>query len=340
MASNGEVALLLFVLLSFSSFPINVEANIFQLDLFGYGSAGKLRGGYYWKTCPLAEIIVKEEVSKAVAANPGIAAGLIRMHFHDCFVRGCDGSVLIDSTPNNVAEKDAPPNNPSLRGFEVIDNAKARLELLCKRVVSCADILAFAARDSVARTRGLYYDVPSGRRDGRISNASETRSLPPPTANLTQLTQSFAVQGLSQREMVFLSGAHTIGRSHCSSFSNRLYNFNSTVSQDPSLDPAYAAQLKTQCPRNSNAGQTVLMDPRTPNQLDTNYYRDILVNRGLFTSDQALLASPNTAALVRSNANNWLLFQKNFVAAMIKMGKIGVLTGNQGEIRGNCRRIN
>lgn len=340
MASVGGVALLLFVVLSLSFSSINVEANIFQLELNGYGAARNLRGGYYWKTCPLAEIIVKEEVYKAVAANPGIAAGLIRMHFHDCFVRGCDGSVLIDSTPNNVAEKAAPPNNPSLRGFEVIDKAKARLELLCKCVVSCADILAFAARDSVALTRGLYYDIPGGRRDGRISKASETISLPPPTSNLSQLTQSFAAQGLSQREMAFLSGAHTIGRSHCSSFSNRLYNFNSTVSQDPSLDPAYAEQLKKQCPRNSSASQTVLMDPRTPNQLDTNYYSDILVKRGLFTSDMALLSSPDTAAIVRSNAKNWLLFQKNFVAAMIKMGKIKVLTGNQGEIRSNCRRIN
>ncbi|KAJ1400587.1 Secretory peroxidase [Sesbania bispinosa] len=279
----------------------------------------------------MAEFIVKDEVRKAFNKNPGIAAGLVRMHFHDCFIRGCDASVLLDSTPSNTAEKDSPANKPSLRGFEVIDNAKAKLEAVCKGIVSCADIVAFAARDSVELAGGLGYDVPAGRRDGRISLASDTRTdLPPPTFNVKQLTQLFAKKG-----------AHTIGRSHCSAFSNRLYNFSSTSRQDPSLDPSYAALLKRQCPQgNTNPNLVVPMDPSSPGIADVGYYIDILANRGLFTSDQALLTNTNTASQVNENARDPYLWASKFADAMVKMGQISVLTGNAGEIRTNCRVVN
>ncbi|KAL2934764.1 Peroxidase 5 [Bienertia sinuspersici] len=208
----------------------------------------QLNVGFYSKSCPSAEQIVKEEVMKGFMSNNSIAPGLVRMHFHDCFVRliffsllsfqGCDGSVLIDSTSSNIAEKDSVVNNPSLQGFNVIDNAKTRLESQCAGVVSYADILAFVARDNIETTRRLAYDVPAGRRNGWVSLASEAlQDFPTPTLNFDQHTQNFANKGLTQEEMVTLSESHKIGQSHCTSFNRRLYNFNGTNGPDPTLDP-------------------------------------------------------------------------------------------------------
>lgn len=137
------------------------------------------------------------------------------------------------------------------------------------------------------------------------------------------------------------AGAHTIGRSHCSAFSNRLYNFSATSSQDLSLDLSYAALLKRQCPQGStNQNLVVPMDPSSPGTIDVGYYTGILSNRGLFTSDQALLTNAETASLVNQNAWDPYLWANKFADAMVNMGQISVLTGNAGEIRTNCRVVN
>lgn len=72
-------------------------------------------------------------------------------------LQGCDASVLLDDTESFVGEKTAAPNLNSLRGFEIIDAIKAELEFVCPQTVSCADILAAAARDSVLLVRLFFF---------------------------------------------------------------------------------------------------------------------------------------------------------------------------------------
>ncbi|XBJ09718.1 hypothetical protein VPH35_014737 [Triticum aestivum] len=228
--------------------------------------AQTLRVGYYDQTCNRVESIVFEEVQKAWNADRSMPAALLRLHFHDCFVNGCDGSVLLESG-DNQAEKNAPPNQ-SLRGFEVIDRAKARIEAVCKETVSCADILAYAARDSVrVATGGYEYKVPGGRPDGTVSRASMANSDLPPhkQRNVDLLAQYFSRKGLSMDDVVVLSGAHTLGVTRCGTFDYRLMS-----DQDKGMNATFRNELRRQCGYDAN--RVVSLDAGSPYGFDTSYY--------------------------------------------------------------------
>ncbi|XP_061992971.1 peroxidase 5-like [Rosa rugosa] len=301
-----------------------------------------LEVGFYRKSCPSAETIVRDTLKKAAASDPAVAAALIRLHFHDCFVRGCDASILLDSKPGKPAAEKESMGNKGVQGFEVIDEAKARIEAQCPNTVSCADIITFAARDSVFTTGGTYYSAPGGRRDGTVSLASEViKNLPDAFFNATQLKTNFARKGLSLEDMVTLSGAHSIGDSHCSSFSKRLYSFNKTHAQDPEINKAYGEYLKSKCPNVKNGVDPVVaFDPLTPTLLDNNYYKNLVGHKGLLASDQELWSSDLTRKMVKYRRNHPRKWGLEFADAMVKMGSIDVLVGKQGEIRKNCRAVN
>ncbi|KAE8661635.1 Peroxidase 55 [Hibiscus syriacus] len=105
------------------------------------------------------------------------------------------------------------------------------------------------ARDVVVLAGGSSWEVKLGRRDGLRSRASRVAgNLPDPEFNLAQLNTIFARNNLMQFDMIALSGAHTVGFSHCNRFANRIYSFSSFSPVDPSLDPNYAQQLMQSCP--------------------------------------------------------------------------------------------
>ncbi|KAM0825656.1 hypothetical protein ACQ4PT_069401 [Festuca glaucescens] len=338
--------------------------------------------GAYNKTCPQAEEIVFKEMAAILAKSPDLAGPVLRLFSVDCLLGGCEGSILLNSTANNTAEKDAPLNK-GLRGYDVVDSIKAKLEVACPGVISCSDILALAARDSVrivqrcenerggmsgqgdqgdlgdpgetsravaagaalrrrrrrltlapaaenrfsllqatpeehdadeigeedhvafrvaeeaiedypsrpsspvvrrprksdeellaefwadagfpspssrfwerrsspdsaapGKTEGPYIPIPTGREDGNRSSAAVVApNSPKPGTTITDLIALFARFNLTAKDLAILSGTHTIGKAHCSAFSPRLYNFNSSsnASSDPTLDANYTAMLR------------------------------------------------------------------------------------------------
>ncbi|BAF22540.1 Os07g0676900, partial [Oryza sativa Japonica Group] len=306
------------------------------LALAGSVSGQQLSATFYSRSCPRALAIIRAGVRAAVAQEPRMGASLLRLHFHDCFVQGCDASVLLNDTANFTGEQGANPNVGSIRGFNVVDNIKAQVEAACKQTVSCADILAVAARDSVVALGGPSWRVLLGRRDSTTASLALANSdLPPPSFDVANLTASFAAKGLSQADMVALSGAHTVGQAQCQNFRDRLYN-------ETNIDAAFAAALKASCPRPTGSGDGNLapLDTTTPTAFDNAYYTNLLSNKGLLHSDQVLFNGGAVDGQVRSYASGPSRFRRDFAAAMVKMGNIAPLTGTQGQIRLVCSKVN
>ncbi|KAI4338924.1 hypothetical protein MLD38_023929 [Melastoma candidum] len=301
-----------------------------------FGVKGQLMPSFYDNVCPQALPTIKAIVQSAVYNEPRMGASLLRMHFHDCFVHGCDASILLDQTPAINSEKFAAPNNNSIRGFEVIDRIKAEVDRVCgSPVVSCADILAVTARDSVVALGGPWWNVPLGRRDSTDAYQSLANSaIPSPFMELSALINSFNDQGLDIIDLVALSGAHTIGFAQCRVFRSRIYN-------DTNIDSSFANSLQQNCARSAGRTDSNLapLDP-TSARFDTMYYNNLVNQKGLLHSDQALFGGGSTEELVKTYNSDYQAFWRQFAKSMVKMGNIKPLTGYDGQIRTNCRRVN
>ncbi|KAE8777394.1 Peroxidase 4 [Hordeum vulgare] len=299
------------------------------------GSEGAfLSSKFYDRRCPSLQAIVRSVMTQAVAAEPRMGASILRLFFHDCFVNGCDASILLDDTANFTGEKNAGPNANSVRGYDVIDTIKAQVEAACKATVSCADIVALAARDSVNLLGGPTWAVQLGRRDARNASQSAANSnLPSPGSSLASLIATFGSKGLSPRDMTALSGAHTIGQSRCATFRDRIYN-------DTNIDPKFAALRKQTCPQTGGDAALAPIDVSTPTWFDTTYYENLANKQGLFHSDQELYNGGSQDAMVRVYMRNPDIFAGDFAKAMGKMGSLMPSADTPTEIRLDCKKIN
>ncbi|EEF51122.1 lignin-forming anionic peroxidase [Ricinus communis] len=287
---------------------------------------------FYDSTCPRALSIIRGRISTAVASELRMAASLIRLHFHDCFVQGCDASILLNDTQG---ERSSISNANSVRGFEVIEAIKAELEEQCAQTVSCADIVAVAARDASVAVSGPTWPVKLGRLDSPTAAAvaDADANLPRFDNTLPQLITFFSRKGFNERELVALSGAHTFGRAKCFFFRDRV-NGNGN-----DIDAGFARTIvdTVPCPGdgsgNDNLGD---LDFFTPETWDNRYFMNLIENRGLLASDQALHSGGSTDSIVEEYAINGARFRSDFAAAMIKMGDLPPPNGLQGQIRRVC----
>ncbi|CAD6338502.1 unnamed protein product [Miscanthus lutarioriparius] len=120
-------------------------------------------------------------------------------------MQGCDASIMIVNSNGDYEWRNTANQSLKPDGFQAILSAKAAVDSnqQCQYKVSCADIMALAAREAVYLSGGPYYQVQLGRFDGRVSTRDSVR-LPSVNFTLDQLNAFFSGLGFSQAEMIAL----------------------------------------------------------------------------------------------------------------------------------------
>ncbi|KAK4401914.1 Peroxidase 43 [Sesamum angolense] len=275
---------------------------------------GKLRVGFYAKSCPKAESIVRGVVQQAVAADQNTAPVLLRLHFHDCFVQGCDGSILIDK--GSATDEKHAFGHQGVGGFDVIERAKAE-------------------------AKGPRYEVETGRRDGVVSDVRLADGMPDVADSIHKLRAKFSQKGLSDKDLVLLTAAHTIGTTACFFMTQRLYSFPASGGSDPSINPDFLPELKSTCPKDGDSNVRLPMDRGSEQTFDNQILKNIRSGFAVLQSDASLYQDKATKSVIDSYLGpRSSSFEADFAASMVKMGRIGVLTGSRGTIRRVCSSPN
>jgi len=211
--------------------------------------------------------------------------------------------------------------------LQLIEDIRVKVHAACGATVSCADIIALATRDAVfvaGESEVFYfYEMPLGRFDSKApAPRSTVFDLPQPSANANTLIDSFKSRNLEPIDLVALSGAHTVGKAHCSSFSDRF-----------SEDADFARKLAANCSSDPNRLQD--LDVSTPIVFDNRYFSNLLEGKGVFTSDKVLVSDSRTEWGVKGLAENKWWFYSQFRDSLVKLSQFQPTGGDVGEIRRN-----
>ncbi|PNX83610.1 peroxidase, partial [Trifolium pratense] len=128
-------------------------------------------------------------------------------------------------------------------------------------------------------------------------------------------------------------GAHTTGQARCQLFRGRIYN-------ETIIDSNFATSVKSNCPSTGGDSNLTSLDVTTNVLFDNAYFKNLVNKKGLLHSDQQLFSGGSTDSQVTTYSTSPSTFSADFASAMVKMGNLSPLTGNNGQIRTNCHKIN
>uniref|UniRef100_A0A8R7V823 Plant heme peroxidase family profile domain-containing protein n=1 Tax=Triticum urartu TaxID=4572 RepID=A0A8R7V823_TRIUA len=161
-------------------------ALLLLVALAATANGDELSPGYYEKTCPNVHRVVRSVMASSVAAQPRMAPAVLRLFFHDCFINGCDASVLLDATPFSRSEKNMEPS-ASLTGYAVIDDINSARSSTTARPPSPAPT---SSPTHPATPSPCSEDPPGACPSAARTRASPPTRNPPRTASPARTTTS------------------------------------------------------------------------------------------------------------------------------------------------------
>ncbi|KAH9714317.1 peroxidase [Citrus sinensis] len=268
------------------------------------GGNGELVLHFYKKSCPSAEMLVKEEMKRKMLSDISSAATILRLAFHDCQVDGCDGSILLGNS-NGITTETLSDKNFGIRKVDIINEIKGSLEKICPETVSCADIIQLAARDAVYLSGGPYIEVLNGRRDAVSAKKERAdNQLPTYDISVSEFIEVFLQKNISLEDGVALMGSHTLGISHCPNFQNTLW---------PIKDDTLSLELA----------------------------KRVIGGRGLLKIDSEIATDPRTQPYVTAFGQNTQHFFDRFSSGFLKLSNYKVLMPKSEPVENGqrCRKF-
>jgi adenylate cyclase len=226
----------------------------------------------FWKKERLRnrEELLWQEMHGCFSQNEGPA--LRRLAFHDA-INGMNGAIRLE--PKQARGLDAP--------MAILQKAMKHLNKTVGEI-SWADLIAVAGAVAIEKCGGPEIRVPLGREDA--TTPPPPGRVPPGDMEIGALKRRFVEMGYSVRELVALSGAHTIGKSQGKPFTYDLFTFNNSYFQR-------------------------LLDPGTCDRVT------------LLATDAALASDPECRPIVEQYAADQAAFFRDFAEAYRKMTILG-----------------
>lgn len=247
---------------------------------------------------------VRKDIEDLLEKNPGSGPVLVRLAWHQAGTwdkdkkNGCPNSATMRFKP----ESDYGANAGLGKARDLLEGIKAKHPNL-----SYADLWSLAANIAIEDAGGPKIEWKWGRVDGTAAETSPDGRLPDGAQTQDHVRSVFYRMGFSDKEIVALLGAHTLGECHA----DRSGFVGPWTHDKFGFDNAYFTELLE--------NDWIVDTTKRKLQFTDSKTRKLM----MLPADVAFIIDPGFRAIVEKYAKDQALWHKDFAAAWTKLIELG-----------------